>query len=282
MGGVGGCALPNTVSTRSLWSLWSLWSIQSMRGAFPSRTCFAHFAALLLLMCALPVFAAVDDFESANQLFDKGKFSEALAAYEHQVSAGQWNANLFYNLGNCEYRLGSPGRAMLDYERALLLDPSQPEARANLSLLRGQTGAKVSAHFWEQSPLAGVSANAWSIAASAAAWIAIFGLAALSTTMREETGGLWLITLVGFAICGAAVTLLYLREQDRNTAIVTAKSAEARFAPVDTAELADTLPAGSRVRLLSERGDWVYCELPGATRAWIPRTTVEKVRIEKS
>ena len=163
-----------------------------------------------------------------------------------------------------------------------MLDPSNPEARANLTLLRTQTGAKVTSHFWEQSPLASVSSNAWSILASTTAWIAIFGLAALSTIRREETAGLWLLTLAGLALCAAAIALLYLRDQDRNTAIVTAKSTEARFAPVDTAELADTLPAGSHVRLLSERGDWVYCELPGATRAWIPRTTVEKVQIDKS
>ncbi len=55
--------------------------------------------------------------------------------------AGQWNPALFYNLGNAYFRTGDLGRAILNYERALALDPSQPEARANLQLARDQARA---------------------------------------------------------------------------------------------------------------------------------------------
>jgi hypothetical protein len=90
------------------------------------------------------------------------------------------------------------------------------------------------------------------------------------------------------ATIGAAVVAAYsggalwLTAQERGTAIVVAKSVEARLAPADSAGLADSLPAGSRVRVLSERGDWVYCELPGEARGWVPQSTIEKVRLGKS
>ena len=36
------------------------------------------------------------------------------------------------------------------------------------------------------------------------------------------------------------------------------------------------------VRVLSERGEWIYCELPGQGRGWIPDGAVERVRPVKS
>jgi hypothetical protein len=46
--------------------------------------------------------------------------------------------------------------------------------------------------------------------------------------------------------------------------------------------VAEALPAGSQVRVLSERGEWVYCELPGMGRGWIPDGAVERVRPARS
>jgi len=245
--------------------------------------CLALLGALLFVVARLsaaPVGTG-DDFEAANRLFDEGKYADAKSHYDKLVSAGDWNANLFYDLGNCEFRLGFPGRAILDYERALTLDPSHPEAQANLTLLRSQTGAKTETSTWRQYLIAGRSQNVWIIIGTAAAWAAIFGIAALATTRRRETAGLWFITILGVAVFGYAGTIVWLQYQDRDAAVVTEKSADFRFGITDTAQLAETLPAGSRVRVISERDDWVYCELPGDTRAWAPQRAVERIRIEK-
>ncbi len=91
-----------------------------------------------LVLLALAVFAALGgavpaaDFDSANQSYDQGKFAEAKDGYEKLLESGAGSANDYYNLGNVDFRLGSPGRAILDYERALALNPRHPEARANL------------------------------------------------------------------------------------------------------------------------------------------------------
>ena len=93
-----------------------------------------------LWLAMLTSTVRADDFEDANQLYDAGKFGEAKRTYERLVGRGEWSANLFYNLGNAAYRSGSLGKAVLNYERALALDGSQAEARANLKWLREQTG----------------------------------------------------------------------------------------------------------------------------------------------
>src|SRR3954465_16005286 len=80
-------------------------------------------------------------FARANQAYTEARFQEAAEAYENLVQSGQWNANLFYDLGNAYYRLGNFGKAILNYERALALDPRHPEADANLRLAREEARA---------------------------------------------------------------------------------------------------------------------------------------------
>src|SRR5438552_16860049 len=97
-----------------------------------------RFAAILHLICALilsagpVVFAQSDaEFAKANQDYAAGHFKEAIDEYESLVRSGQWSANLFYDLGNAYFRAGDFGRAILNYERALALEPRHPETQAN-------------------------------------------------------------------------------------------------------------------------------------------------------
>ena len=80
-------------------------------------------------------------------------------------------------------------------------------------------------------------------------------------------------------VCAYAAGVLWWRGQENALAIVVAQQTEARLAPADSAGLAEALSAGSRVQVLSERGEWVYCVLPGAGRGWIPHAAVERVRL---
>src|ERR1700674_3033017 len=69
---------------------------------------------------------------AANQAYQNGKYEEAKVDYLQLVHAGQFSADLFYNLGNVWFKLGDQGRAILNYERALLLNPRLEEAGVNL------------------------------------------------------------------------------------------------------------------------------------------------------
>ncbi len=245
-----------------------------------------HLAALLatclLPLLAIQAHAQASPFDAANRAYEQGKFSEAKIGYENLVEAGEWSANLFYNLGNADHRLGAPGRAILDYERALALDPAHPEARANVELLRKQTGAKRRATVWQDKLLGWPAGDAWVAGAAAAGWVALFGIALLCTAKRAEKTGLWLVTITGFFACAYLVAVLWWQHQESAAAIVVVQSTEARLQPADSAGLAETLPAGSRVLVLRERGEWLYCMLPGQKPGWIPRPALERVRLGDS
>jgi tetratricopeptide (TPR) repeat protein len=237
------------------------------------------------LFCALAtplVLAQADvEFAKANQEYAQGHFKEAISGYETLVRAGQWSANVFYDLGNAYFRTGDFGRAILNYERALALERHHPEATANLQIARDE------AHALEVQPsrleryLEFASVNQYSIIAAVAFWIAVFCLAALIFTRRRSAAmpALLLVTFVVFAGATFAIWQLERGSKGSALAIVTGKDVQARLATADTANSVLALPQGSEIKILSTRGDWTYAALPNNLRGWIPAKHAERVRL---
>ncbi len=228
-----------------------------------------------------PAFAGFDQrFETANQAYTEGKFEAARDQYQAIATDGGWNANLFYNLGNADYRLGEKAAAFLAYERALALNPSHPEAAANLALLRTTTGAQVAKPGWKERALL------WPQTATAhrAPWIAAgaFWLLLLSLAPRLWKGRVARLTAVAATLVLAwCVTSLVIETRQGPLWLVTGKQITARVAPTDTSKVAATLPMGSRVRVVLDRGEWLRVTLPDATTGWIGRKEVTPVALQK-
>ncbi|MGA3171103.1 MAG: tetratricopeptide repeat protein [Chthoniobacteraceae bacterium] len=232
------------------------------------------FAALSA--CAISRGADTSQFDAANRLYEAGNFSGAKQAYGQLAKTGPWSANLFYNLGNAEWKLGNSGEAAADYERALILDPSHPEARANLDFVRDQTGAKWANLSWWEQALSELDPNAASILLTISCWGAFFCLAVILLRSKGRTGPVITLTLL-LLVAAYSAGCLWESDTQATRAVVIAKSVEARVAPAEVAPVADTLPAGSEVLSPEDRGQWTYCTLPDGAPAWIPSDALEKV-----
>ena len=223
--------------------------------------------------------AAEDEFAKANQAYGEARYQEAAAGYQELVRSGNWNATVFYNLGNAQYRLGNFGQAILNYERALALDPRHPEADANLRLARDEAHAlELRKNSIERYASMG-TVKQWSIAAAAGFWVALF--MALILTRKRSAARVSLVVL-GLVACGVSVFAIVTLENGpsgKALAVVTGKNVTARVATADSAQTVLVLPAGSEIKLLSERGDWIYAELPNDQHGWIPASAAERVRM---
>ena len=235
-----------------------------------------------LLSGAASLQAAEDSvFAKANQAYGEGRFQEASEGYQSLVQSGRWNANVFYNLGNTFFRLGDFGKAILNYQRALGLDPQHPEASANLRLARDEARALELRRDRVERYAAMATPTQYSVAAALASWFALLGVTHLILSRRRSAGQFALIA-GGMAACALSIFALHILEngtRGRALAIVTAKDIEARLATADSAGSILALPAGSEIKVLSERGEWVYAALPNDQRGWIPAKAVERVRL---
>ncbi len=230
----------------------------------------------LVLLTSLTAQPAT--FEEANQLYEQGRYADARASYESLQKEGRVSANLFYNLGNTEYRLNERGRAALEYERALALEPDHPEARTNLELVRKQTGARLLPASVRERFVLPWSSGAYSVLTALALWAAIFAGAGIVFFRQRDSFTYWGLAITGMLAGGYGAFALSWHASQRSLAIVLEPEVTARVAAADRAAAVEPLPAGSRVRVLRERGAWVYCALPGAGRGWLPRKSIETLQ----
>jgi tetratricopeptide (TPR) repeat protein len=252
---------------------------RSRGSRFAERSVYNAIVSVLMISSA---FAQSDSgFAKANQDYAAGRFQEAINGYETIVRAGEFSANLFYNLGNGYFRAGDLGAAILNYERALALDRHHAEADANLRIVRDE------ARSLELSPrpierfLRFASVNQYTITAVIAFWVAVFSLVAMIFIRRRAPAAIAL-SILSLSIFAIALFAIYRLENGiggRSLAIVTANGVEARLATADNASSVLALPAGSEIKILSKRGDWIYAALPNNLRGWLPAKSAEPVRL---
>lgn len=231
---------------------------------------------LLFLLLLLPALVRADAFAKANQAYAAGNYAEARQGYAEVLKHGHF-ANVWFNDGNAAYRLNLLGQAALAYERALLAQPAHPEAAANLKFVRDKSGARVALPPWQEKAWRYVTqpAATWLLIGEAWLGFALIGAAVLRQRRSRGllVGGVLLLVLGA----GGLAALHFTRAELANLAVVVADRADARTEPADKSSLAEALPAGSRVQIVSEQGEWTYCMLPGEGRGWFRSATVERI-----
>jgi tetratricopeptide (TPR) repeat protein len=244
---------------------------------------------VLSLCCAIVAIFVVSaacadtpaEFAKANQEYAAGHFKEASDIYEQAVRSGAWSANLFYDLGNAYFHSGNFGHAILNYERALALDRHHPEAQANLRIARDEARAlELTPVSTERFAQLG-SVDQYAIAGAVAFWTGVVCIAAFLFSRRRSSGAI-AMSILSLSICVLAILSMFWIEngnKGRQLAVVTSDNVEARLATADSARTVLALPAGSEIKVLSGRGDWIYAALPNDLRGWIPAKSAEPVRL---
>ena len=241
---------------------------------------FVTLAIFLLLTSAVMLRAQpAAQFTKANQEFAAGDYKAAIADYEELVRARVDTPNLFYNLGNAYFRQKDYGRAILNYERALALDPRHPEAQANLRVARDEARALELIPSRSERWLAFANANEYAVTAAIAFWIGAFALVIFIFNRRRAALALSILSMSIFTLAIFAAYEVEYGKSGGGLAVVTSETADARLATADTANRVLTLPAGSEIQIVSRRGDWIYATLPNNLRGWLPANSAQQVRM---
>ena len=78
-----------------------------------------HIIILVFCFFSTIVFSQNDTlFDEANALYNDGKYAEAIDKYETILDSGQHSAELYFNLGNANYKLNNIAPSIYYYEKA--------------------------------------------------------------------------------------------------------------------------------------------------------------------
>ena len=114
----------------------------------------------------------------ADSAYVQERYQQAAKDYEALLKQGV-SADLYYNLGNCYYRMDQMTQAVLNYERALLLSPGDKDIRFNLPMARSKTIDKITPESemffvtWYSSLVNVMSVDGWARTALVALIVAI-------------------------------------------------------------------------------------------------------------
>ena len=118
--------------------------------------CFSIFWAVPKNLRAADKTGAL--FLTGIKNYQNGNYKEAAEDFKHIVEKGVKTGALYYNIGNCYFKAGRTGLAILWYERAKQLIPHDPDLKFNLDYAntfvkdkKDSTGVRISdiLFFWE-------------------------------------------------------------------------------------------------------------------------------------
>ena len=231
-------------------------------------------------------------FEKANEAYTNSEFQQAIDKYESLYEAGYRSTALFYNLGNAHYKLGHIAPAILNYERALKLDPSFEDAAFNLRLanLRVVDNLKPVPRLflveWFQQWFSSRSSGQWASLAVILLWIALFlgaGFLFLNNAILKRIGFFGGLLLLLAAALSAGISWQRLAKEnnpDTGPAIIYSPNAYIKDAPDGSTDLL-ILHEGVKVQMEERVGGWVKISLNdaniGDVVGFVEASTIEKI-----
>ncbi len=250
--------------------------------------------SILLAVMALPLMAANANIDKANQAYKQELYNEALQLYLQEAKETGVSSALYCNIGDTYYRLKDNVHAVLYYERALVLDPSNSDARFNLDFVRGKMQLPDDAgdswfSNWVDQTVSRLSSNAWAVIAIITFLLFLAGVAAylfLDNVLMRKIGFFGgALLLVATILANLAAFHVYHKATSGNAAIIMPESVVLSTAPRearDKDEEAFSLQQGTRVEIVDsitgkDSGKWLQVSTAGGHKAWLKANDIEVI-----
>ena len=249
-------------------------------------------ALLAVLLLAFPSLIQAQTsypdslWKAGTEAYTAGDWAGAAQAWQSLSDAGLSSAELYYNQGNAYFKTGETARAILCYERALKLNPSDADVRYNLEFARSMTQDRIDSvpefflKTWIRKISYWMGSNAWAVLS------VLFFAGMLAMVLLFLLGRSSFIRKTGF-FTAIALLLLFLASfgfargqynafRRNDSAIVMRPVSSVKSSPsADTAKDLFILHEGTKVRLLDSVGGWDNIELADGRQGWIRHSDIE-------
>ena len=246
----------------------------------PSRSKLCRLA--LIFFMAWPLFAstagvtaAENGFQQGNEAYSRGRYSEAIRDYLQFAEHNGVSASLFYNLGKSYAAAGQTGPAIVNYLRALRLDPGDGAIQAGLEQVRKDHGLySENRPYYER--LAGTfSPDQWACAAGFALFL--LSLLFLVSVITNRIPKMVVRGIVFFclAVMMASVPAAVFQYRTWNSAVVTAHDARLLISPFADAASSAIIQEGRLVRPVKTHGAFFQVVDENGHSGWLAKSALE-------
>lgn len=243
--------------------------------------------AIMLLLIMLPSSAFALSKAEADSSYVNENYQLAIQQYELLLKEGP-SAELYFNLGNSYYRMENMTRAVLNYERALLLSPGDEDIRFNLQLARSKTVDKIvpqSEFFvttWYRSVVNMLSVDGWAYVAVyclvGAIFLMLIYLFCSPIWLRKIGFFGGLLLLVGFVLGNVLAWHQKQIIDHRDSAIIIESAVTVKSTPAQNGTDLFILHEGTKVTIIDDTMDgWREVRVPDGKQGWVETSQIEGI-----
>lgn len=233
------------------------------------------------------VFSQNSTLKHANELYVKGNYVDAARIYESVISKLGVSPELYYNLGNTYYKINETGRSILNYERALRLNPSFDDAKYNLEIAQLKVVDNIAQNQpfflnrWLTNFIKFLNSNQWFylsmiffISALALTFVFLFGR---TRFVRKSS---FYFALVLFIFTVSTIIFSGVRHHQftqHNEAIIITGAVTVKSSPDKSGTDLFQLHEGTKVGVKSALGEWVEIKLANGSVGWLKAESIERI-----
>lgn len=245
--------------------------------------------SVFMVLLATGTTAQVESFmvDSANKHYMEGEYRQAIQLYQQVLNKGIEAPGIYYNLGNAYYKTHQLAPAILNYERALLRNPSNEDIQYNLKLARSQIPDKIEKipeffiNQWVKNLIDTFSSDTWAVISmiAFALFLVLFSLYLYSQRIQVKKSSFW-ISMLAVAIAIASFTFSYKQKQEvmnSKQAIVFASKVTVKSSPAESGTDLFVIHEGAKVFIADQMSEWYEIRLADGSQGWLRKKTVEAI-----
>ncbi len=243
---------------------------------------------VFIMGCSVVIAAQVEDIlQKGNTYYREGVYYKAIEEYKKLVDEGYVGTSLFYNLGNANYRIGKIGYAILYYEKALDLSPSDEDVKHNLDFAHLSTVDRIQPlprfflFDWWEAMLGLFSVNGWAYVVFVFYLLVILlaGAYSYSKTVKEQKifffSGIAGVFLLSFSI--SLLVIKVKREATLKSGVIVEQVVTVKFSPDPQSTDAFMIHEGLKVNLEDQLDNWVKIRIADGKVGWVLEENVEGI-----
>ena len=244
---------------------------------------------LIMQLITIGMYANPLDTElnDAAKAYDAENYSLAIELYEGILQKNGDSQAVYYNLGNAYFKENKIAESILNYERALLIDPSDEDTQFNLEIVKQKTVDKIEAIdvFFVNKYLQGIqnslSVNTWGILGVSSFIIFIICLVMFFFGRHIRIKKIGFYTAL-FAIVITIISNVFAYNQldeqvSRDKAIVFTPTISIKGSPDKSGTDLFVLHEGTKVMVVSKLGNWSEIEVADGNKGWIESKNIRTI-----
>ena len=223
----------------------------------------------------------------ANTAYTQNKFNNAIELYQKVINSGFESSELYYNLGDAYFKIKNYPSAILYFEKARKLDPSNEKITFNINVVNARILDKIEElpqpfyKRWFLNFRQWFTMNVWAVFSIVFLFlffilIAVYLLANVVST-RKLTFWSGLLFLMIAVVSGVNAYGQYRSINTSNEAIIFEPTVNVKSSPDAGSQDLFVIHEGTKVKITDKVGSWIEVRIANGSDGWIAESAVEKI-----